>query len=168
MTIARSKLVDVAVSRWYHSISRVVRHAHLLAEGQDSNSGDRKGWIERRLKELAEIFAVSVGGFAVMDNHLHVLLRLDSHIAEQWTAKEVVDRWFRLFPPRGTDRKPLPPDKLKALVAERLKDAEWIASTRGRLGSLSWFMKCLKEPLSRMVNKAEKCTGAFFEGRFKS
>ena len=29
-------------------------------------------------------------------------------------------------------------------------------------------MKCLKEPLSRMVNKAEKCTGAFFEGRFKS
>ncbi|MDX1928369.1 MAG: hypothetical protein SFV81_17710, partial [Pirellulaceae bacterium] len=124
MTIARSKLVDVAVSRWYHSISRCVRQAHLMAGGQDSNSADRKGWIERRLKELAEIFAVSVGGFAVMDNHLHVLLRLDSHIAEQWTAEEVVDRWFRLFPPRGTDRKPLPPDKLKALVAERLKDAE--------------------------------------------
>ena len=29
-------------------------------------------------------------------------------------------------------------------------------------------MKCLKEPLSRLVNKAEKCTGAFFEGRYKS
>ena len=29
-------------------------------------------------------------------------------------------------------------------------------------------MKCLKEPLSRMVNKAGKCTGAFFEGRFES
>ena len=29
-------------------------------------------------------------------------------------------------------------------------------------------MKCLKEPLSRMVDKAEKRTGAFFEGRFKS
>lgn len=29
-------------------------------------------------------------------------------------------------------------------------------------------MKCLKEPLSRLANKAEKCTGAFFEGRFKS
>lgn len=29
-------------------------------------------------------------------------------------------------------------------------------------------MKCLKEPLSRLVNRAEKCTGAFFEGRFKS
>ena len=103
-----------------------------------------------------------------MDNHLHLLLRLDSHIAEQWKAEEVVNRWFKLFPPRGTDRKPLPPEKLKALVTERLKNAEWIASTRERLGSLSWFMKCLKEPLSRMVNKAENCTGAFFEGRFKS
>ena len=29
-------------------------------------------------------------------------------------------------------------------------------------------MKCLKEPLSRMVNRAENCTGAFFKGRFKS
>ena len=168
MTIARSKLVDAAVSRWYHCLSRCVRRAFLFAEGEDSNSADRKGWIERRLKELAEIFAVSVGGFSVMDNHLHLLLRLDSHVAEQWQAKEVVDRWFKLFPPRGTDRKPLPPERLKALVTERLKDAEWIATTRERLGSLSWFMKCLKEPLSRMVNKAENCTGAFFEGRFKS
>ena len=168
MTIARSKLVDVAVSRWYHCLSRCVRRAFLFSEGEDSNSGDRKAWIERRLKELAEIFAVSVGGFSVMDNHLHLLLRLDSLKAEQWTAEEVVNRWFKLFPPRGTDRKPLPLEKLKAVVTERLNDAEWIASTRERLGSLSWFMKCLKEPLSRMVNKAEKCTGAFFEGRFKS
>ena len=70
--------------------------AHFLfSEGEDSDSGDRKGWIERRLKELAEIFAVSVGGFSVMDNHLHLLLRLDSHIAEQWKAEEVVNRWLR-------------------------------------------------------------------------
>lgn len=168
MTIARSKLVDVTVSRWYHCISRCVRRAFLFSEGDQSNSGDRKGWIERRLKELAEIFAVSVGGFSVMDNHMHLLLRLDSARAEQLTAEEVVTRWFKLYPPRGTNRKPLAPEKLKVLVAERLKDHAWIAKTRGRLGSLSWFMKCLKEPLSRMVNKAEKCTGSFFEGRFKS
>jgi hypothetical protein len=29
-------------------------------------------------------------------------------------------------------------------------------------------MKCLKEPLSRMVNREENTRGAFFEGRFKS
>ena len=37
-----------------------------------------------------------------------------------------------------------------------------------RLQSLSWFMKCLKEPLSRLANREEKVRGAFFEGRFKS
>ena len=58
----------------------------LFSEGEDSNSADRKGWIERRVKELAEIFAVSVGGFSVMDNHLHLLLRLDTTKSEQWKA----------------------------------------------------------------------------------
>ena len=29
-------------------------------------------------------------------------------------------------------------------------------------------MKCLKVPLSRLVNREEQTRGAFFEGRFKS
>ena len=163
MTIRRSKLVDVSVSRWYHCISRCVRRALLFGEGTASATGDRKEWIERRLKELDAIFSVSVGGFSVMDNHLHLLLRLDPDAAKTWEDQEVIERWFKLYPPRGTDRKPLPPAKLKELVTKRLGDAKWIAETRERLSSLSWFMKCLKEPLSRLVNKAEKCSGAFLK-----
>jgi len=34
-------------------------------------------WIDLRLKELDRIFAISVGGFSIMDNHLHFLLRID-------------------------------------------------------------------------------------------
>ena len=37
-----------------------------------------------------------------------------------------------------------------------------------RLQSLSWLMKCLKEPLSRLANRQDKARGAFFEQRFKS
>jgi len=77
MAIARAHLVDVVLTRWYHCITRCVRRAFLLAEGEC----DRKEWIDWRLQELGEIFAVSVGGFSVMDNHLHVLLRLDPEIA---------------------------------------------------------------------------------------
>jgi hypothetical protein len=71
MTIARTHLVDPAVTRWYHCITRCVRRAFLLGEGQN----DRKLWIDNRLKELAGIFSIAVGGFSVMDNHLHVLSR---------------------------------------------------------------------------------------------
>ncbi len=50
----------------------------------------------------------------------------------------------------------------------RLQDAAWVAKARQRLQSLSWFMKSLKEPLSRMANRQDETRGAFFEGRFKS
>jgi hypothetical protein len=35
---------------------------------------------------------VSVAGFSAMDNHLHVLIRLDPGIAAGWSDDEVVRR----------------------------------------------------------------------------
>ncbi len=162
MTIARAHLVDVATTRWYHCVTRCVRRAFLLAE----SPFDRKEWIDRRLEELAKIFAISVGGFSVMDNHLHLLVRLDPEIASGWTDEEVVRRWGRLFPPRDKSREPLA--VTKAWVEWRLQDLAWVAEARKRLASLSWFMKCLKEPLARLANRQDETRGAFFEGRFKS
>jgi hypothetical protein len=162
MTMARAHLVDPAVTRWYHCVTRCVRRAFLLGEGL----GNRKQWIENRLEELAEIFAIAVGGFSVMDNHLHVLVRLDPDVATGWSDEEVVRRWGHLFPPRDKSRQPLP--VTKAWVDWRLKDLAWVATARTRLQSLSWFMKCLKEPLSRLANRQDNTRGAFFESRFKS
>ena len=162
MTIARAHLVDPAVTRWYHCVTRCVRRAFLLGE----KGCDRKGWIERRLEELAEIFAVAVAGFAILDNHLHLLVRLDADVAIGWSDEDVVRRWGRLFPPRDKARQAVAVSD--EWVQERLKDAAWVATARQRLQSLSWFMKCLKEPLSRLANRQEQTRGAFFEGRFKS
>ena len=82
MAIARAHLVNPALARWYHCVTRCVRRAFVLGEGHD----DRKGWIEQRLQELAQIFAVAVGGFSVMDNHLPLLLRIDPDTAKDWSA----------------------------------------------------------------------------------
>jgi REP element-mobilizing transposase RayT len=162
MTIARAHLVDPTVTRWYHCITRCVRRALLLGEGPD----DRKLWIENRLQELAEIFGVAVGGFAVLDNHLHLLVRLDPDVVQGWSDEDVVRRWGRLFPPRDKARQPLPASD--EWVQGHLLNAAWVARARQRLQSLSWFMKCLKEPLSRLANRQDQTRGAFFEGRFRS
>jgi hypothetical protein len=134
MTIARPRLIDPSLTRWYHCMTRCVRLAILLGDEQHN----RKEWIERRLKELAGCFAVTVGGFAVMNNHSHVLVRLDPEIATGWSDEEVVRRWGQLFPPRDKSRRPLP--VTDDWIQWRLKDFRWVATARERLQSLNWFM----------------------------
>lgn len=162
MTMARSRLVDPSVTRWYHCVTRCVRRAFLLGD----EKYNRKEWIENRLEELADCFAVAVGGFSVMNNHLHVLLRLDPNVAAAWSDEEVVRRWGRLCPPRDKSRQPLPVSD--EWVKWRLQDVKWVAATRERLQSLGWFMKYLKEPLARLANRQDDARGAFFESRYKS
>ncbi|NHN37198.1 hypothetical protein G8764_07845 [Pseudomaricurvus alcaniphilus] len=50
------------------------------------------------------------------------------------------------------------------------RDTVWsiIEVWRQRVQSLSWFMKLLNEPIARMVNAEDHCTGHFWESRFKS
>ena len=105
---------------------------------------------------------MSVAGFSVMDNHLHVLVR--------WTRTPdwLVRRRGRpalgpALPPRDKSRQPLPVSK--AWVEWRVQDVQWVATARTRLQSLSWFMKCLKEPLARLANRQDQTRGAFLKGR---
>ena len=58
MAIARAQLVDLSLTRWYHCVTRCVRRAFLLGEG-DHN---RKEWLENRLEELAGIKLVDYTG----------------------------------------------------------------------------------------------------------
>ncbi len=76
------------MTRWDHCETRCVAGPSRLGEGMR----DRKGWIEHRLEELAEIFPVAVAGFAILDNHLHLLVRLDPDVARGWSDEDVVRR----------------------------------------------------------------------------
>ena len=162
MAIARKNLIDINVTRFYHCISTCVRQAMLCGKGHEH----RKQWIEDRLQDLANAFAIGVCDFSVMDNHLHVMVRLEPERAKDWSVEEVVRRWMVVYPPSKVDLND--PEAVQAYIDEELKDTEKVEKSRKRLQSLSWFMKTLKEPLARMANKEDKCRGAFWAARFKS
>jgi hypothetical protein len=102
MTSPRSHLVDHESPGFYHCISRCVRRAFLC--GEDALSGrsfeHRKQWVEDRLIELAGVFAVGVYAYAVMSNHLHVVVYIDPAATLAWSPDEIARRWVALTPVR--------------------------------------------------------------------
>jgi REP element-mobilizing transposase RayT len=162
VTYPRRQLVPPGLAGTYHCVSRCVRRAFLC--GFDRYSGrsfeHRRGWVEQRVLELGDIFAVGVYGYAVMSNHVHVVVSVLPDVARQWSEAEVAARWVRLFPSRDEAANQARRD---ALVA----DAERLSVLRRRLADLSWFMRCLVEPIARRGNAEDECKGRFWEGRFK-
>jgi hypothetical protein len=167
------------------------------------------------MKELAGIYAIDVGAYAILPNHFHVVLRNRPDLAAKWTPTEVAARWFRLFPQsirrwaaeranasrvetgeaaafpadgiahadggRGEDGaerddhrhsgksdSATKPNRDELAIAIVAADVGRIAELRRRLSDLSWFMRCLKEPLARLANREDGCKGHFWEGRFTS
>jgi hypothetical protein len=117
------------------------------------------------LLELAQVFAVGVYAYAVMSNHLHVVVYVDPSATLAWSPVEVAQRWIRLTPVRvdGAIDEAACAERAAALTG----NAERIAVLRERLCSLSWFMKFLNEPIARRANREDDCTGHFWEARFK-
>jgi hypothetical protein len=50
------------------------------------------------MREVGEIFAVSVWVYAGMSNHLHVVEHTLPGVALRWSSLEVAERWVGLFP----------------------------------------------------------------------
>ena len=139
MTTARSEIVDPDLTRYYHCISRCVRGAFLCGEGFEH----RKTWIEKRIELLANNFAISIAGFAVMDNHIHLLVRLDPDDVNEWSDGEVIRRWIEVYPPATLALDD--PAAVQMYVDHHAKDASRVAKIRERVADLGWFMKALKE-----------------------
>ena len=167
MTTARHLLVDPDAPGYYHCISRCVRRAWLCGvDPYDGKSDEpRRAGVEQRLLELAEIFAVGVYAYAVMSNHVHVVLRIDPTAAGTWSDEEVALRWVRLFPATADGETDAAACRLKEQTL--LGNPDQLSSCRQRLGSLAWFMKALNEPIARRANREDACTGRFWEGRYK-
>ena len=168
MPQSRKNIISLADTPYYHCMSRCVRRAFLC--GVDLYSGNdyqhRRAWLEDKLHNTASIFAIRLCAYAIMNNHYHVVFNVRSDIALAWSDKEVVDRWHQLF--SGT------PTSQRFAFGAELSEAEInilnknIALWRHRLMDISWFMRVVNESIARRANSEDKCTGRFWEGRFKS
>ena len=168
MTSPRRTLIDLQSTSYYHCIARCVRRAFLC--GEDSLTGNsyehRKLWVIDRLRELAGIFAIEVCAYAVMSNHYHVVLHVDTDTGKRWSDREVLLRWTQLFEGPLLVQRFLAGTPLDEAQQQRV--IEFAATYRQRLLDISWFMRCLNEHLARKANEEDDCTGRFWEGRFKS
>jgi REP element-mobilizing transposase RayT len=145
-----------------------VRRAFLCGRDKENsrNFDHRRKWIEDRILHLGDVFAVAIYGYAVMSNHYHVVVKVDPQQVALWSDEVVADKWLKLCPGsrhNSADQK-MQSGRRSALLA----DPQRIKVLRSHLGSLSWFMRFINEPLARMANEEDKVTGRFWEGRFKS
>ncbi len=168
MPTPRKALVSLEDTPYYHCISRCVRKAFLC--GVDRYTGQsyehRRDWVESRLLELASVFAIDICAYAVMSNHLHLVLRVDDELVRHWSDRDVVTQWQKLFKGDSLNHDFVKGETLESyqqiIINKRVKEY------RLRLMDISWFMRALNEPIARKANAEDKCKGRFWEGRFKS
>jgi REP element-mobilizing transposase RayT len=84
--------VSLIDTPYYHCVTRCVRRSFLC--GVDKYSGQnyehRRGWVEDRLLFLAGVVAIDICAYAVMSNHVHVVVGVDKALADNWPMQEVV------------------------------------------------------------------------------
>ena len=168
MPRARKTLISLEDTPYYHCISRCVRKAFLC--GKDNSTGQsyehRRGWVEDKMLSLAKVYAIDICAYAVMSNHTHLVLHINQDEALNWDVKQVLERWHSLHKGTQFTEKYLREEVMAEFeLASVYKSCE---TYRERLTDISWFMRELNESIARMANKEDKCTGRFWEGRFKS
>lgn len=167
MGYARKSLICLDDTPYYHLVARCVRRAWLW--GYDDYAGrdysHRKAWVLHRLRYLADIFSIDLCAYAIMNNHYHLVLRVDRQRVLRWSHADIVARWTRLFSAPALIQRW---EDGRASAGERVIAEQLIERWRLRLIDISWYMRCLNEYLARRANAEDECTGRFWEGRFKS
>ncbi len=126
---------------YYHVMSRTVGQQFLLLDNE-------KDKFVEILDGLSDLFFVKIIGFSVMNNHFHLLIKMES--TEHFDDKKIIDRL------RGYYQREL-----------ILANPE-ICKFKEKLGDISEFMKLLKQKFALWYNRQNNRKGHFWSDRFKS
>lgn len=60
--------------------------------GADHKHRESPAWIEDRLAQLVDVYAVSIWAYAVMSNHLHLMIEMHVDIARSGGTQQIHTR----------------------------------------------------------------------------
>jgi hypothetical protein len=145
----RSQQISLSDTPYYHICSRTVSKAFLCGFDQETGVSyeHRRSWIEKRTFKLSQVFAIDICAHAVMNNHLHLVLHVDSEQVKNWTMLDVLSRWHKLFKGTLLTRKYQREQVLTRFEMAMVEETAQVY--KQRLIDISWFMRALNEPIAR-------------------
>ena len=127
---------------FYHVISRTVGQDFLLHDREKQKLFDI-------IKRYSALFFVKVIGYAIMSNHFHLLVRMET--GQDYSGEAVHQR-------------------LKTFYEHDYAELRFsdLTPVREKLGNLSEYVKGIKQTFSWWYNRQHKRRGYFWSDRFKS
>ncbi len=146
---------------FYHCISRVVDRRFIFGE-------EEKEFFRKTMRCLEEFTGVQVVTYCIMDNHIHLLLGVpDKDEMPPLTEETLLTSLEQMYDAHtllGVQQ-----ELERALKANNLKwHQEILDRYEYRRGSLSEFMKTLKQRFTQWYNRTHSRRGTIWEARYKS
>jgi REP element-mobilizing transposase RayT len=159
MRQARIKIPVTEGEATYHCISRTVNGEWLFDD-------TAKEILRRQLWQVADYCGVRIVTYAIMSNHLHVLLDVPRQVPIP--DAELLRRYEVLYP-APTKYQTARLDVVKAELARNGPEASaWRQRQLALMGDVSQFMKLVKQRFSIWFNQSHRRFGTLWAERFKS
>ena len=144
----------------YHVMNRTAFGSRVLGPAE-------KEVFVRMLRKQAAFTGVSVLAFCVMDNHFHLLLEVRP--VGELSDAELLDRYSAYYGPEKTPESTYSVRELAAILEAGGEEAETARRVvMARMGSLSAFMRELKQRFCLWYNDRHANRGSIWGGPFKS
>ena len=143
---------------YYHCMSRIIQKQNLL----DYREKER---FRKIIRLVAEFAGINVLTYAIMSNHLHLLLRVpEKHeIPEEEVLRRIKVLYGRIYVEEVKKELHRLRKEKDIAGAEKL-----LKSYTYRMHDLSQFMKMVMQRFTQSYNKRHERRGHLWEGRFKS
>jgi len=146
---------------FYHCVSRVVDRRKVF-EGRD------KEVFRKIMRNLERFMGVRVVTYCLMGNHFHLLVE----VPDRESLSPLTEEHLRELLPLLHESGAVETVEEELDRARERGDEAWQAEILDRYerrrGSLSYFLKELKQRVTLYINKKLDRTGTLWEGRFKS